>query len=74
MFSGGYKNYNHQVGADTLQKPTTCEPRLQDSITIGVSMQRVTGGYFGGVLRVGSALEIVLLGVQLSAQEEVSPT
>jgi hypothetical protein len=57
-----------------LQKPTTCESRQHDSITIVVSMLRVTGGSLvGGVLRVGSALEIVSLGVQLSAQEEVSP-
>jgi hypothetical protein len=51
--SGGYENYNHHVGADILQKPTSCEPRLQVNITIGVSMQRATGGSFGGVLRVG---------------------
>lgn len=26
--SGGHKNYNHHDGADTLQQPTSCEPRL----------------------------------------------
>ena len=67
--SGGCKNYKHHVGADTLQKSTSCEPRLQDNITIGVSMQRATGGSFGGVLRVSSALETVSLSVQLSAPE-----
>ena len=67
--SGGYKNYNHHVGADTLQKPKSCEPRLQDKFTIGVAMQRATGGCFGGLPRVGSALGIVSLGVQLSAPE-----
>ena len=53
--SEGYKNYNHHVGVDTLQKPTSCETRLQDNITVGVSMQRATGGSFGGALRGGGA-------------------
>lgn len=36
---------------------------------IGVSMQRATGGSFGGGLLVGSALGTVSLDVQLSAPE-----
>ena len=44
------------------QEPTSCEPRLQDNITTGVSMQRVTGVSFGGVLRIGSAFGTILTG------------
>jgi hypothetical protein len=68
--SGGYKNYNRHVGADTLQKPTPCEPRLQDKITVGVSMRRAaTGGSFSGVMRVGNVMGTVSLRMQLSTLE-----